>query len=129
MYTATPPSLGIFPATLHISATNPRAWWTIPEADRLHMHAFMRPSQKLRLKVRHAPLRSLHYTSPYKRLLVANKLKGPAYKTAGRAIHKKLYSTPMKGTTLLKFIYGQLYNGKTAKRTRPYGRLPTLPQV
>ena len=29
MYTATPPSLGISPATPHIYATTPRAWWTI----------------------------------------------------------------------------------------------------
>jgi hypothetical protein len=35
IYTATPPSLGISPATLHTSATTPRAWWTILEADRL----------------------------------------------------------------------------------------------
>ncbi len=34
MYTATPPSLGISLATLHISATTPRAWWTIPEEER-----------------------------------------------------------------------------------------------
>ena len=40
----------------------------------------------------------------------------------GRAIHKKLNSTPKEGTALLKFIYGQLYNGKIAMR---YGHAPT----
>jgi hypothetical protein len=86
------------------------------------MHAFTRPSQQLRLKVRHALLRSLHYTSLYIRILVANKLKGARLQTVGRAIHKKLNSTPKEGTTLLKFIYGKLYNGKIAKR---YGHAPT----
>ena len=40
----------------------------------------------------------------------------------GRAIHKKLKCTSKEGTTLLKFIYGQLYNGKIAMR---YGHAPT----
>jgi ribonuclease HI len=34
MYTATPPPLGISPATLHIPANTPRAWWTIQEEER-----------------------------------------------------------------------------------------------
>ena len=40
----------------------------------------------------------------------------------GRAIYKKLISQFKEGTTLLKFIYGQLYNGKLAQR---YGHAPT----
>ena len=122
MYTATSPSLGISQATLHIPATTPRAWWTIPEEERFQMHAFTRPSQQLRLKVRHALLRSLHYTSLYRRLLIANKLEGARLQTVGRAIHRKLNSNPKDGTTLLKFIYGQLYNGKLAMK---YGHAPT----
>ncbi len=86
------------------------------------MHAFTRPSQQLRLNVRHALLSGLYYTSLYRRLLVANKLKGTRLQTVGRAIHKKLHSIPKEGTTLLKFIYGQVYNGKIAKR---YGHAPT----
>ena len=63
MYTAKPPMLGVAPTTLTIPASNPRAWWSIPEAERLRMHAFTRPSHQLRNKVRQALLRSLHYTS------------------------------------------------------------------
>jgi len=33
------------------------------------MHAFTRPSQNLRCKVRHSLLRSLHYTFLYRRLV------------------------------------------------------------
>jgi ribonuclease HI len=116
MYTVTPIPLGISPTTRLIPATNTRAWWTIPESERLQMHAFTRPSQQPRLKVRHVLLRILHYTSLYRRLLVANKLKGGRLQMINRAIHKKLNSTPMEGTSILKFIYGQLYNGKIAMR-------------
>ena len=122
MYTAKPPMLGVAPTTLTIPASNPRAWWSIPEAERLRMHAFTRPSHQLRTKVRQALLRSLHYSSLYRRLLVANKLKGARLQTVGRAIHKKLISNSAEGTTLIKFLYGQLYNGKLAKR---YGHAPT----
>ena len=38
------------------------------------------------------------------------------------AIHKRPATKPKEGTTLLKFIYGQLYNEKLAER---YGRTPT----
>ena len=86
------------------------------------MHAFTRPSQQLQLKVRHALLRSLHYTSLCMRLLIASKLKGARLQTVGRAIYRKLNSNPKEGTILLKFIYGQLYNGKLAMR---YGHAPT----
>ncbi len=65
MYTATPPTLGVAPNTLTMPASNPRAWWSIPETERLRMHAFTRPSHQLRNKVRQALLRNLHYTSLY----------------------------------------------------------------
>ncbi len=122
MYTTTPPPLSVAPDTLTKPVSNPRTWWTIPEAKRLQMHAFTRPSQQLWNKVRDALLRSLHYSSLYKRLLVANKLKGAHLQTVGRSICKKLSSHPKEGTILLKFIYVQLYNGKLAKR---YGHAPT----
>jgi hypothetical protein len=60
-------------------ATGPRnstlrpPWWTIPEADRLQMNTFTRPSHQLRQKVRAATLRSLHHTSIYKRLVLTAK--------------------------------------------------------
>jgi len=122
MYTAKPPpptpalSTGTNCATLH------RPWWTIPEAERLQMHAFTRPSLQLRLKVRDALLRSLHHSSLYRRLKLANKEKGARTKTIEQALHKKLTHSPWEGIALLKFIYGQLYNSKLAMR---YGHAPT----
>ncbi len=116
MYTATPPPLSVAPVTLTKPASTIRAWWTIPEAERLQMHALTRPSQQLRNKVRQALLRSLHYSSLYRRLLVANKMKGVRLQTVGRVIYRKLTSQYKEGTTLLKLIYGQLCNGKLAQR-------------
>jgi hypothetical protein len=40
----------------------------------------------------------------------------------GQALHKKLTYSPWEGTFLFEFIYGQLYNGKLAKR---YGHAPS----
>ena len=86
------------------------------------MHAFTRPSPQLRKKVRETLLRSLHHSSLYRRLIVDSKEKGARTKTVGRALHKKLTNSPWEGTALLKFLYGQLYNGKLALR---YGHAPT----
>jgi hypothetical protein len=122
MYTAKPPlpspalSIGTNCATLH------RPWWTIPEEDRLQMHAFTRPSPQLGTKVRDAFLRSLHHSSLYRRLIVASKENGVGTTTMGQALHKKLTHSPWEGTSLLKILYGQLYNGNLAMR---YGHAPT----
>ena len=80
------------------------------------MHAFTCPSSKLRLKVQDALLCSLHHSSLYRRLIVANKEKGARTRTVGQALHKKLTHSPREGTSLFKFIYGQIYNGKVALR-------------
>ncbi len=80
------------------------------------MHAFTRPSSQLQLKVRDALLRSLHQSSLYWRLIVANKENGARRKMVGRALHKKLTHSPWEGISLLKFIYGHLYNGMLALR-------------
>jgi len=85
------------------------------------MHAFARPSHQLRLKVINALLMSLHYTSLYRRLILTNKERGVHTNTVGKAIHIHLLSNHWEGTTLLKFVNGQLYNGKLAKR---YGHAP-----
>jgi hypothetical protein len=85
------------------------------------MHAFTRPSPQLRIKVREALLRSLHHSSLYRRLIVANQEKGVRTKRVGQVLHKKLTHSPREGTTFLKFLYGQLYNGKLALR---YGHAP-----
>ena len=58
----------------------------------------------------------------YRRLIAANKELGARLHTAGHSIHKRLNSVPKEGITLLEFMYGQLYNGKLAKR---YGQAPT----
>ena len=116
MYTAKPPpplpalSTGTHCATLR------RPWWTIPEAERLQRHAFTRPASQLKLKVRDALLRSLDHSSLYRDLIVANKEKGARTKIVGQALHKKLTHSSWEGISLLKFIYGQLYNGKIAMR-------------
>ena len=40
MYAVKPPTLTISPATSSNCPTTHRPWWTIPEAERLQMHAF-----------------------------------------------------------------------------------------
>ena len=80
------------------------------------MHACTRPPFQLRLKVRDALLRSLHHPSLYLRLIIANNEKWARTKTVGEALHKRLTHRPWEGTSLLKFIYGKLYNGKFVRR-------------
>jgi ribonuclease HI len=122
MYTANPaaptPALSTGPR----QATLRPPWWTIPEEDRLQMHAFTRPSHQLRQKVRASTLRSLHHTSLYMRLILTAKTEGMNTAAAGKALHTRLRENPKEGTNLLKFMYGQLYNGKLAKL---YGHTPT----
>ena len=118
MYTAKPPTLTITPATPNNCFATHRPWWTIMETERLQMNAFTRPSQQLRVKVRQALLRNLHRTSLYSPLIVANKEMGAHLHTVGRSIHKRINSVPREGITFLKIMYGQLYNGKLAKRYR-----------
>ena len=116
MYTNNPiiPSLPL--STGPLSSTLRQPWWTIPETDRLCMHAFTKISNQLRLKVRNATLRSLHHTSLYKRLILKAKAKGARTNTVGAAIHSLIRKSPKDGITLLKFVHGQLYNGKLAYR-------------
>ena len=86
------------------------------------MHAFTRPSHQLRKKVRAATLRSLHHTSLYRRLIIQARTNGAHTAATGKALHTRLRDNPKEGTNLLKFIYGQLYNGKLDKL---YGHAPT----
>jgi hypothetical protein len=90
--------------------------------ERLQMHAFTRPSRQLRRKVRHALLRSLYYSYLYRRLILKHIEAGTNTYSVRKAIHHRLTANAWEGSTLLKFIYGQLYNGKLAKR---YGHTPT----
>ena len=86
------------------------------------MHAFTRPSQQLREKVRAATLRSMHHTSIYMRLILQARTQGAVTATTGTALHARLRENSKEGTNLLTFIHGKLYNGKIAKR---YGHTPT----
>ena len=86
------------------------------------MHAFTHPSKQLRQKVRMATLRSLHHTSLYRRLILNAKARGARTANVGTALHSRIRNSPSEGITILKFIYGQLYNGKLAHR---YGLAPT----
>ena len=122
MYTAKPPPPAPALSTGTNCTTLRRPWWTIPEEERLQMHAFTRSSLQLRLKARDALLRSLHHSSLYRRLIVANKEKGARTKTIDQVLHKQLTHSPWEGTALLNFLYGQLYNDKLAMR---YGHTPT----
>ena len=122
MYSHKPPPPPVTPPNgLHTAALAP-PWWTIPQEDRLHMRAFTRPSKQLRKKVRHALLRSLHYTSLYRRLLVASSEGGTRTAQVGKTMNTRLNKPGAGGTTILKFLHGQLYNGKLAYR---YGHAPT----
>ena len=80
------------------------------------MHAITRPSSQFRRNVRGALLRCLHHSSLYRRLIVVSKERGARTKTVGLALYKKLTYSPWEGTSILKFVYGQLYTCKLAKR-------------
>ena len=114
MYTKTPLTPPIQLATGPLSATLRQPWWTIPEKERLCMHAFTHPSKQLRQKVRAATLRSLHHTSVYRRLILNAKARGARTANVGTALHSRIRNSPTEGITILKFLYGQLYNGKLA---------------
>jgi len=122
MYTVKPPPPPAQLGTNTWMATLRQSCWSIPEGERLHMHAFTRPSQQLRHKVMHALLRSLHHTSMYRRLILKNIEVVTNTQTVGKAIHRWLTTIPWEGKTLIKFVYGQLFNGKLAKR---FGQAPT----
>ena len=103
-------------------ATLRQPWWSILEVERLQMYAFTRPSPQLRRKVRHALLRSLHYTSLYRYLILKNIEVGTNTHFVEKAMHRRLIANAWEGSTILKLIYRKLYNGKFVKR---YGHAPT----
>jgi predicted outer membrane repeat protein len=77
---------------------------------------------QLRRQVKAATLRGMHHTSLYRRLILQAKATSAHNAQTGASIHTRLGTNPKEGTSLLKFVYGQLYNGKKAKR---YGHAPT----
>ena len=86
------------------------------------MQAFTHPSQKLRQKVHAATLRSMHHASLYMRLILQAREQGAHIAATGKALHTRLRDQAKEGTNLLRFLCGQLYNGKLAHR---YGHAPT----
>ena len=87
LYTFKPRILTITPVIPNTCPTTPRPGWTILEEGRLQMHVFTRPSRQVRLKARHALLRSLHHTSMYRRLIVTNREMGARLHTVGQPTH------------------------------------------
>jgi len=122
MYTANPPTPTPALSTWPRQATLRPPWWTIPEADRLQMHAFTLPSHQLRQKIRAVTLRSLHHSSLYMRLILQAKTHVINTAITGTTLHTRVRVNAKEGSYILKFIYGQLYYGKLAKR---YGHTPT----
>ena len=64
----------------------------------------------------------MNQTSICKRLILQARRQGTNTATTGAALHTRLRENAKEGTHLLKFIHGQLYNGKLAKRC---GHAPT----
>jgi hypothetical protein len=122
MYTASPTTPPPTISTGQRQTTLRPPWWTVPEVNRLQMHAFTRPSIQLRRQVRAATLRIMHRISLYRRLILQAKATSARNAQTGISPHARLRTNPKEGTTLLKFVYGQLYNNKIAKR---YGHAPT----
>ena len=120
MYTSKTPTPPPALATGPRQATLRHPWWTIPKA--YQMHAFTHPSHQLRQKVRVATLRNMHYTSLYKRLILRAREQGARIVATGQTLHTRLRKRSKEGTDLLKYLYGQLHNGKLAHR---YGHAPT----
>ena len=100
MYTSKPPAPNPTLSTGTHRATFRQLLWTIPEADHLQMHALTRLSQQVRLKAREALLCSLHNSSLYMRLVIANKEKEARAKVAEHAMHERLIDFPKEGINI-----------------------------
>ena len=129
MYTANPPTPTPGFATWPRQATLCPPWWTIPEAYRLQMHAFTRPSHQLRQKARAATLRNLHHTSIYMRLILQAKEQGATTATTGTALHTRLRDNSKEGTYLLKFSHGQPYTLESLSKDTDMPRMTSVPYV
>jgi hypothetical protein len=83
------------------SATLRQPWWTIPEEERLCMHAFTHSFKHLRQKVRTATLKSLYHTSLYRRLIIKAKARGARTVNVGTALHSRIRNSPREGIAIL----------------------------
>ncbi len=121
MYTKNSPVPHVQLSTGPLFATLRQPWWTIPEKERLCMHAFTHPSKQLRQQVRTATLKGLYHISLYRRLILTAKARGAHTANVGTALHSLIRNSPRDGIALLILIYGQLYSGKFAYK---YGLAP-----
>ena len=98
---------------------------TAPQAgpDPVHF-AFTKPNAQFRRRVRPSLLQRLNGSSLYRRLMLqAAGEHGAQFHRVAASIARLLRSpSPKAGSQLLQFLYGQLYNGKLAKR---YGHQDT----
>ena len=99
-------------------ATLRQLWWSIPEGGgasanaRFHAPLITTTTQSQTL------LHNLNYISLYRRLILKNREVGTNTHYVEKSIHCRLAASAWEGSTLLKLIYGQLYNDKLAKRYR-----------
>jgi len=64
----------------------------------------------------------MHNTSLYMRLILQAKTQGANTAPTETSLHTRLRENAKEGSNILKFIHGQIYNGKLANR---YGHAPT----
>ena len=95
---------------------------SLSEEDFGYTRAFTRPSKQFRSRVKPEILNSLYHTSLYRRLILQASKNGARLATTASQITKRRSSNPAQAAQLLKFLWGQLYNGKIAHR---YGLQPT----
>jgi hypothetical protein len=85
-------------------------------------HAFTNPSKQFRRHVKPRLLSGLYHTSLYRRLILQASKDGARLNTTSAQITTRRRDSPKQASLLLKFLWGQLYNGKLAFR---YGHQPT----
>ena len=87
---------------------------SLSEEDLGYTQAFTRPSKQFRNRVKPRVLAGLYHTSLYRRLILQASKHGARLATTASQITKRRASDPAQATQLLKFLWGQLYNGKIA---------------
>jgi hypothetical protein len=127
MYTSKPPTPALALTTSPRHATLRQTWWTIPESDRLQMHAFTHPSHQLRQMVRAGILRSIHHTSLYRRLILQARKQGAHIAATGKALHTRLRDKTKEGTNLLKIYMVSYIMANWPTNTAMHQRMDECP--
>ena len=115
-YQASPPAPTRGTATGLNSTSTRTPLQSLSEEDLGHTQAFTNPSKQFRRHVKPRLLNSLHHTSLYRRLILQASKDGARLATTASQITKRRRDSPKQATLLLKFLWGQLYNGKLAHR-------------